>query len=122
MEATVTKNGIPVLQFAIANGFRNIQNIVQKLKRKKCGYQFVEIMACPGGCLNGGAQARPDDVTKYKEVVTRLAELYAALEKSDKSEKCYGLVDGPGSDKAKSILHTSYKAVEKMNTALNIKW
>ena len=43
-----------VLSFAIANGFRNIQNLVQKMKRKRCHYDFVEVMACPSGCLNGG--------------------------------------------------------------------
>lgn len=37
------------LRFAIVNGFRNIQNIVQKLKRKKNPYDYVEIMACPSG-------------------------------------------------------------------------
>ena len=39
----------PVLRFAAAYGFRNIQNLMQKLKRGKCVYHFVEIMACPSG-------------------------------------------------------------------------
>jgi iron only hydrogenase large subunit-like protein len=52
------KAGDVVLKFAIANGFRNIQNLVQKMKRKRCDYDLVEIMACPSGCLNGGAQLR----------------------------------------------------------------
>lgn len=43
------KDGKVVLRFAVANGFRNIQNLVQKLKRGKCPYDFVEIMACPSG-------------------------------------------------------------------------
>ena len=51
-------SGETVLRFAVANGFRNIQNLVQKMKRKRCTYHFVEVMACPSGCLNGGAQAR----------------------------------------------------------------
>ena len=38
-----------MLQFAAAYGFRNIQNIVQKLKRKKCPYHYIEVMACPSG-------------------------------------------------------------------------
>ena len=42
-------DGHPVLQFAAAYGFRNIQNLVQKLKRKKCQYHYVEVMACPSG-------------------------------------------------------------------------
>jgi len=39
-------------------GFRNIQSVVQALKRGKCVYDFVEVMACPGGCLNGGGQLK----------------------------------------------------------------
>ena len=39
-----------------AYGFRNIQTLVQKMKRHACDYDFVEIMACPSGCLNGGGQ------------------------------------------------------------------
>ena len=48
-EVTLEKDGEILLRFAIANGFRNIQNLVQKLKRGKCSYDYVEIMACPGG-------------------------------------------------------------------------
>lgn len=48
-EVTLECEGEVVLRFAIANGFRNIQNVVQKLKRNKCPYHFVEIMACPSG-------------------------------------------------------------------------
>lgn len=47
------------IRFAIVNGFRNIQTLVQKIRRNKCEYDFVEVMACPSGCLNGGAQLRP---------------------------------------------------------------
>ena len=59
-EVTLTRpsDGAVLLKFAIANGFRNIQNLVQKMKRKRCDYDFVEIMACPSGCINGGAQIR----------------------------------------------------------------
>ena len=48
-EVTVEVNSEPVLKFALAYGFRNIQNIVQKIKRKKLSYHFVEVMACPSG-------------------------------------------------------------------------
>jgi iron only hydrogenase large subunit-like protein len=50
------------VKFGVANGFRNIQNLVQKLKRGKgSDFHLVEVMACPAGCLNGGAQARPEE-------------------------------------------------------------
>ena len=55
-ELSLCQDGQTKLSFAIANGFRNIQNLVQKMKRKRCQYDFVEVMACPSGCLNGGAQ------------------------------------------------------------------
>ena len=58
------------MRFAQAYGFRNIQNMVRKIKptahdihlgtsRDGCGYDYVEIMACPSGCLNGGGQLPP---------------------------------------------------------------
>lgn len=48
-EVTLEKDGKVLLKFAIANGFRNIQNLVQKLKRGKSLYHYVEVMACPSG-------------------------------------------------------------------------
>ena len=47
------------LKFAKVYGFRNIQSLILKLKRGKCDYDFVEVMACPSGCPNGGGQIRP---------------------------------------------------------------
>jgi iron only hydrogenase large subunit-like protein len=35
--------GGPQLKIAVANGFRNIQNLVQKMKRKRCDYDYVEV-------------------------------------------------------------------------------
>lgn len=53
-------NGQVVLRFAYAYGFRNIQSILAKARRGKCPYHFVEVMACPSGCVNGGGQIKPD--------------------------------------------------------------
>jgi len=50
-EATLEVDGVVVLRFAIANGFKNIQNLVQKLKSKRCPYDYVEVMACPSGYI-----------------------------------------------------------------------
>mmetsp|Transcript_15688 Transcript_15688/g.33909 ORF Transcript_15688/g.33909 Transcript_15688/m.33909 type:complete len:516 (+) Transcript_15688:66-1613(+) len=52
-------NRAEILRFAIAYGFRNIQNIMRKISRagkRAPQYHFVEIMACPSGCINGGGQ------------------------------------------------------------------
>ncbi len=53
-EATLEIGGQRVLKFASAYGFKNIQNIIRNIKRGKSDYDYIELMACPGGCLNGG--------------------------------------------------------------------
>ncbi|KAJ4437290.1 hypothetical protein ANN_17428 [Periplaneta americana] len=127
-EVTLERDGKVLLRFAIANGFRNIQNLVQKMKRGKCIYHYVEIMACPSGCLNGGAQVRPQDGTSPRELTMKLESLYQSLPKqvpeknSVVSELYKAWLGGSQSDKCSSLLHTQYLAVEKMATALNIKW
>jgi len=50
------ENGTPILRFAIAYGFKNIQIIMQNLQKLKLDY--LEIMACPSGCVNGGGQIK----------------------------------------------------------------
>ena len=80
-EITLEHEGEVKLTFAVANGFRNIQNLVQKMKRKRCQYDFVEVMACPSGCLNGGAQCRPDEGKRNFAMAT----CYKPLTKVNKS-------------------------------------
>lgn len=126
-EVTLEHDGKVVLSFAIANGFRNIQNLVQKLKRGKSTYHYVEVMACPSGCLNGGAQIRPGSGDSVREMTAQLMEFYEKLpqsnvQNSDTDQIYNQFLDGIDSDKAETLLHTTYHAVEKMNTALNIKW
>lgn len=47
------------MKFATAYGFRSMQSILRKIKQGSCEYDFVELMACPGGCTNGGGQLPP---------------------------------------------------------------
>ena len=55
------------------------QNIVQKLKRGKCDYHFIEVMACPSGCLNGGGQIRPASQEEAKTVLQQVEAVYSTL-------------------------------------------
>jgi iron only hydrogenase large subunit-like protein len=126
-EATLEKDGKVLLKFAIANGFRNIQNLVQKLKRGKSNYHYVEVMACPSGCLNGGAQIRPQNNQPQRELTRELEELYRSLPRSQPDNEQVKVIyeeflNGTESDKSRELLHTTYHAVEKMSTSLNIKW
>ncbi|GAB5367859.1 hypothetical protein AAMO2058_001268000 [Amorphochlora amoebiformis] len=69
------------LNFALAYGFKNIQNVIRKLKRKKSPYHYIEIMACPKGCANGGGQIRPTDTASggSRELATKVQEQYYKL-------------------------------------------
>ncbi|EOD33545.1 hypothetical protein EMIHUDRAFT_122872, partial [Emiliania huxleyi CCMP1516] len=74
-ELTLTLEGRHALRFVRAYGFRNIQNVVRRVKTGRCAYHFVELMACPAGCANGGGQPRPPPL----EASGRAAAVEAAL-------------------------------------------
>lgn len=87
--SVVSAAGQPIFKAARYYGFRNIQNLVRRLKparpsrmpggkpvggsRKQLEYAYVEVMACPGGCTNGGGQVKVDDpvVLERKGVVSK---------------------------------------------------
>ena len=48
-----------MLRFALAYGFRNIQTVLRKIKMGLSQYDYIEVMACPSGCINGGGQMPP---------------------------------------------------------------
>jgi iron only hydrogenase large subunit-like protein len=127
-EVILEHEGKTVLKFALAYGFRNIQNLVQKLKRNKCPYHFVEVMACPSGCVNGGGQIKPTTEESSKELIEVVTQLYNSLkcyrpEEDEHVQEVYEKwLGGENSEKCQEILHTSYHAVEKNVTALGIKW
>ncbi|XP_025909830.1 cytosolic Fe-S cluster assembly factor NARFL [Nothoprocta perdicaria] len=126
-EVTLEKDGVVLLQFALAYGFRNIQNLVQKLKRGKSPYHYVEVMACPSGCLNGGGQIRVEGEAS-KDWLQQVEKLYESLrteapEENQRVDELYEQwLGGPGSARALRALHTQYHAVEKTSTGFNIKW
>jgi iron only hydrogenase large subunit-like protein len=72
----------PTLRFAYAYGFRNIQNMVRKAKRAtKNDFHFVEIMACPSGCINGGGQIKAPNPSLQvtKEWISKSEKVYHIL-------------------------------------------
>lgn len=80
----MTFPGVP-LKFIQAYGFQHIQNIIRKLKTSKCDFEYVELMACPAGCLNGGGQLRsPEgrDAATHLELVQNLQKTMALTTQS----------------------------------------
>uniref|UniRef100_A0A8D2M931 Iron hydrogenase small subunit domain-containing protein n=1 Tax=Zonotrichia albicollis TaxID=44394 RepID=A0A8D2M931_ZONAL len=126
-EVTLERDGQVLLHFALAYGFRNIQNLVQKLKRGKCPYHYVEVMACPSGCLNGGGQIKLEGESS-KEELQQVERLYGSLraEEPEQNQAVRELYErwlgGWGSARALQVLHTQYHAVERASSALSIKW
>ncbi|KAF8099580.1 hypothetical protein N665_0241s0013 [Sinapis alba] len=129
-ELTLELEGKTVLKFALCYGFQNLQNIVRKLKTRKCDYQYVEIMACPAGCLNGGGQITPKTGQTPKELINSLEATYmndTALStdpfQNPIAKRLHDeWLHEPGSDEAKKYLHTQYHAVVKSVTAQLNNW
>ncbi|KAI4298797.1 hypothetical protein L6164_032314 [Bauhinia variegata] len=128
-EVTLEVEGKTVLKFALCYGFRNLQNVVRKLKIGKCDYQFLEIMACPSGCLNGGGQIKlkpgqsPKDLSQLLETVYMDNVLVAEPFENPIVKSLYDKwLEQPGSEKARRHLHTEYHPVEKSITSLLHNW
>ena len=117
-KATVKIGDIEV-KVAVAHGLANARKIMDEIKEGKADYQFVEIMACPGGCVMGGGQPirSSKDRSEYDVRKLRADCLYNIDEKSTirKSHenpiiiKLYKeFLEKPGSHKSHELLHTTY--------------
>jgi len=118
-EATYTVAGTQV-NVAVASGLANAKALLEKVKEGGKKYHFIEIMGCPGGCVNGGGQpVQPAHIRNFVDLQTlRASVLYnadkgKAIRKSHENEmvkKLYAeYFDKPGSHKAHEFLHTTYK-------------
>ena len=121
--ATIDLNGKEV-KVVVASGLKNAQTILEEIKSGNADYQFVEIMACPGGCVMGGGQ--PIRTSKERATIDirskRAGALYTIDEKSTirKShenpvlKKIYeDYLGEPGGHRAHELLHTHYIARDK---------
>ncbi|KAF5474958.1 hypothetical protein F2P56_006810 [Juglans regia] len=128
-EVTLEVKGKTVLKFALCYGFRNLQNVVRRIKSGKCDYHFLEIMACPAGCLNGGGQIKPKPGQSPKELIQLLEAAYmenvrvADPFKNPLVKSLYDeWLEKPGSEKAKRFVHTEYHPVVKSITSQLHNW
>ena len=112
------------IKVAVASGLGNARKVIEDIKSGKKDYTFVEIMACPGGCINGGGQPYVhDEIRNTIDLKTVRAQ---ALYDYDKEQKLRCSHDNPAvetiykeflgepnSHKAHELLHTTYKKREK---------
>ncbi|MFZ2323994.1 MAG: NADH-dependent [FeFe] hydrogenase, group A6 [Ignavibacteriaceae bacterium] len=112
-EATIKISDINV-NVAVVNGIGNVDPVLDEVQNGTSKYHFIEVMACPGGCINGGGQPIHQ---KPEKVMKRIKTLYQIDEKarnrrSHENESVKILYkeffDEPNSHKAHEILHTEY--------------
>lgn len=115
-EATYTVAGIPV-RCAVVSGLGNARKLIEQLKEGKVHYDFVEVMACPGGCVGGGGQ--PISVEDEELYGVRGERLYDLDQKnplrfSHENPVIQALyreyLGEPLGEKAHHLLHTDHKA------------
>lgn len=109
------------LRVAVVSGLDNARTLIEQIKSGEKQYDFIEVMSCPGGCVNGGGQPTlPDSVRNTVELKEARAK---ALYNSDNQNDLRRSADSPvmdviyndylgfpNSHKSHEILHTSYKA------------
>ena len=127
-ESQIEING-QILRFAVAHGMKNAKVLMDQIRKGESPYQFIEIMGCPGGCVNGGGQPYVRPVFLPNEdhnildtyMQKRASALYSedqrsVLRQSHKNTQVQKLYEEflgePNSHKAHELLHTSYKGRE----------
>lgn len=119
-EATVNVGGTDV-NAAIASGLGNARALLEQIRAGNCNYHIIEIMACPGGCINGGGQPYYQNC---KDVLEKRLEAIYQDDKNQPIRKSHEnphikqlyaeFLGEPGSAKAHQLLHTHYQEREYM--------
>ncbi len=111
--ATVDVDGLE-LKVAVANGLANAKVLLEQISKGESPYHFIEIMACPGGCLGGGGQPIPTNLEIRKK---RAEALYREdegmpIRKSHENPAITAIyeefLEKPLGEKSHHLLHTSY--------------
>lgn len=107
------------VKVAVASGTKNAKEIMEKIKSGDSNYLFIEIMGCPGGCINGGGQPIQHAVVhNFIDLKARRAQVLYEADKANAKRMSHEnsaikelydtYLEKPGSHKAHEILHTSY--------------
>ncbi len=114
-EATIQIAPGTSINVAVCSGLGNARKVLEKVQSEPDRFQAIEIMACPGGCINGGGQPFLHDQTDLLE--KRMKGIYTEDERktlrlsheNPDIQKLYAEFLGePGSEKAHHLLHTTY--------------
>ncbi|MDO4395541.1 MAG: NADH-dependent [FeFe] hydrogenase, group A6 [Clostridia bacterium] len=117
-EASYNVAGMDI-KVAVASGLANARTLLNMVKNGEAEYHFIEIMGCPGGCVNGGGQPQqPGSVRNFVDLRAKRAEVLYNIDKNKtirKSHENPAIIElyekylgEPGSHRAHKLLHTSY--------------
>lgn len=118
--------GGKTIKVAVVNTLSKAREIMEQIKKGECEYTFIEVMACPGGCVNGGGQPivpapllnKGVDPRKLRAEAIYAKDAGSAIRKSHENpviKKLYAeYFEKPGSHIAHEVLHTTYVKREKM--------
>ncbi len=115
-EATVNINGEDI-NLAVVYGTANATKLIDKIKSGEKTYHFVEVMACPGGCIGGGGQPKKKIPKRDAALKKRIESLYnrdnqlkirSSYENEEIKELYKEFYDKPLSHLAEELLHTSF--------------
>ncbi|RCW54235.1 MULTISPECIES: NADH-dependent [FeFe] hydrogenase, group A6 [Halanaerobium] len=111
--------GDRLVKVGIANGFANAQKLLERVRAGECELDFIEIMACPHGCVGGGGQPRPATNEKKDKRAQGLANIddSSKIRKSHENPQILKLYEEflgePLGGESHHLLHTKYKARPK---------
>lgn len=106
------------VQTAVVSGLANTRRLIERIEREEVHFDFVEVMACPGGCVGGGGQPIHDSeelaLTRSKNLYFLDAsnELRFSHENPDIQKLYDDFMEAPLSHKAHMLLHTDHNAWE----------
>lgn len=112
-ESTV-KVGDMDVNVAVVNGIKNVINVIKDIEEGKSKYHFIEVMACPSGCIGGGGQPFGGDIKKANRqkaiyTIDKNKSIRKSHENKDINELYKDYLGEPLSHKAHDLLHTSYE-------------
>lgn len=113
-EASVALGDDLVLRVAVANGLSNAKTLMAQVRRGESPYHFIEIMACPGGCLGGGGQPirSTNDIKEKRMDALYQIDQDLPIRKSHKNPDILKLYETwlgePLGQKSHALLHTHY--------------
>ena len=121
-EASITIGDV-TLNIAVVQGTANARTLIEKIKNNEVNYDFVEVMACKGGCIGGGGQPKTTKVINDKIRTSRIDSLYGKdvelkIKCSYQNPDIIAVYDEfykePLSHTAHELLHTTYSSKKHM--------